>query len=198
MLTFLKPLFVRKTLLEKKMAIFTMSEFSRLFPVSGQKIKYFLERQAKEGLFLRLKNGLYMLKTDPVFEEEIANRLYQPSYLSFEYALAYHHLLPEMPYSLTSATTKPTRIFEIENKTFSYLTIKKEAFTGYSLIKTPSREILMADPEKALVDYCYFVALGKKTKNERLSWQNLNQDKIRFYQSLFRNPKLEKIMKAYA
>ena len=66
-----------------------------------------------------------MLKTDPAEEAEIANRLYQPSYLSFEYALAFYNLLPEMPYGVTSATTKPTRNFIINGLGFNYLTIKK-------------------------------------------------------------------------
>lgn len=185
--TFLKPLIIREKLLQKKMRLFTRDEFGRLFSTSQDKIKYFLEEQVKEGLFTRLKNGLYMLKTDPAEEMGIANRLYQPSYLSFEYVLAYYNLLPEMPYGVTSATTKPTRNFIINEINFNYLTIKKEAYTGYYL----KDGILIAEPEKAAADYLYFVALGKKTLNERLNWPKLNQKKLLKYCRLFKRRKLE-------
>lgn len=189
MSTYLKPLIVREKLLEKQLRLFTLSEFSRLFSVSPDRIKYFLEEQTKKGLFNRLKNGLYMLKTDPAGEGEIANRLYQPSYLSFEYALAHYNLLPEMPYGLTSATTKPTRNFIVNQTSFNYLTIKKEAYTGYLL----EDGRLMAEPEKAAADYLYFVVLGKKTLNERINFTKLNQKKLLRYCRLFNRQKLEEL-----
>lgn len=187
MSTFLKPLIVREKLLGKQLRLFTRGEFGRLFPDHQDKIKYFLEEQTKKGLFSRLKKGLYMLKTDPAGETEIANRLYQPSYLSFEYALAHYNLLPEMPYGVTSATTKPTRNFIINSTNFNYLTIKKEAYIGY-LLKDGR---LIAEPEKAAADYLYFVALGKKRLNERLNLTKLDQKKLLKYCRLFNRQKLE-------
>ena len=191
----LKPLLVREKLLEKRLRLFTAAEFERLFPVSQEKIKYFLEQQAKCGLLMRLKKGLYMLKTDPAGEMEISNRLYQPSYLSFEYALAYYNVLPEMPYVVTSATTKPTRIFIYDHKNFSYLSIKKTAFTGYFPMKKEGQTVLLAGPEKALADYLYFVVLGKKAMNERLNLLNVNRKKLLSYCRLFERQRLIQMVK---
>lgn len=195
MSTYLKPLLVRERLLEKQLRLFTGVEFVRLFPGSQDKAKYFLERQTKLGLFIRLKKGLYMLKTNPAGETEIANRLYQPSYISFEYALAYYNLLPEMPYTVTSATTKPTRIFTYDNKGFTYRCLKQEAFAGYWPLKKDNRIILMAGPEKALADYLYFVVLGKKPMNERLNLLKINRKKLLNYCRLFKRQKLTQIAK---
>lgn len=195
MSTLLKPLLVREKLLEGRLRLFTGVEFVRLFPGSQDKVKYFLERQTKLGLFVRLKKGLYMLKTDPAGETEIANRLYQPSYISFEYALADYNILPEMPYAVTSATTKPTRVFPFDHKDFSYLSIKKTAFTGYWPLKKDNRIILMAGPEKALADYLYFVVLGKKPMNERLDLLKINRKKLLSYCRLFKRQKLVQIAK---
>jgi len=195
MSTLLKPLFVREKLLEGRLRLFTGVEFIRLFPGSQDKAKYFLERQTKLGLFIRLKKGLYMLKTDPAGEMEIANKLYQPSYISFEYALAYYNLLPEMPYTVTSATTKPTRTFTYDHKNFSYLSIKKTAFTGYFPIKKEGQTVLLASPEKALADYLYFVVLGKKPMNERLNLLNINRKKLLSYCRLFKRQKLTQMAK---
>lgn len=186
--TLLKPLQVRETLLEKQVRTFTARDFENIFRSSPTKTKYFLESQTDEGLLTRLKKGIYALKTDLPSTEEIANSLYKPSYISFDYALAYYGLIPEMPYAITSATTKPTRDLVANNRGFSYFTIKPEAYTGYQLIKTARRTslkgkelhfseigndaevgaFLMAEPEKALADYLYFVSLGKRQLNDRL------------------------------
>jgi predicted transcriptional regulator of viral defense system len=193
MYVLLKSLPVREELVKKGVGIFTPLEFRRFFHTTESRAKYFLEEYTKRGLFLRLKNGLYILKTDPPLEEEIANRLYRPSYISFEYALAAHNILPEMPYAVTSATPKPTRTFAVRDRTFVYLTIKKGSFTGYTPIKRAGRTILMAEPEKALVDYLYFVSLGKKSMNDRLNLANLDKRKIAGYVTLYQRPGLEKI-----
>lgn len=61
----------------------------------------------------------------------LANILYQPSYISLEFALSYYSLIPESVYLITSVTTKPTREFAVGKLFFSYQTIKKQAFVGY-------------------------------------------------------------------
>ena len=194
MSTLLEPLQVREELLKRNVRVFTSEEFSRIFHVSTNSIKYFLEKQTDQGLFLRLKNGVYTLKTDFPNEEEIANALYKPSYISFEYALAYYGMLPEMPYSITSATTKSTRSFSISFVSLSYYTIKQEAYTGYSLIKTATKAFLIADREKALVDYLYFVSIGKRTLNDRLILKDIDKNKLLNYGKLFKRNKLIKII----
>ncbi|OGM77194.1 hypothetical protein A2188_01495 [Candidatus Woesebacteria bacterium RIFOXYA1_FULL_43_9] len=198
MSTFLKPIVVSGELLKQNIRIFTPQMFSFAYNSSRVSTKYFLETQTKNNLFGRLKKGLYFLKANPPSEEEIANALYRPSYLSFEYALAYHGVLPEMVYTITSATTKSTRLFEVENSNYSYRTIKKEAFTGYTLIKKSNRSFLMADLEKALVDYAYFVVLKKTPVNDRLFdliKGKTNIDKINKYSKLYKNRLLENLLK---
>lgn len=200
MYTLLKPIQIREELLKRNLRVFTASEFMRIFNTSPHTTKYFLETQVQQGFLLRLKRGIYTLKTDPPSEEEVANAIYKPSYISFEYALAYYHLLPEMPYIVTSATTKPTRLFTTTSSSFSYRTIKKEAYTGYALVKQDQKSFLIADKEKALVDYLYFFALHKSSENERLlenlkskdyyKTEGLNKEKIFTYTKLFGNKRL--------
>jgi len=193
--TLLKPIRARKVLLENNLRIFTPQDFSWVFKTSPHITKYFLEKQTSEGLFLRLKRGLYTLNTDLPSEEEIANALYKPSYISFEYALAYWNILPEMTYTVTSATTKPTRKFSNFISTFSYYSIKREAFTGYQLIKKEDKAFLIADKEKALVDYLYFLSLGKKGENERLDLTDLDKKLVLSYSKLYNRKGLTKIIK---
>lgn len=195
MYTLPKPLTVREELLEKGIHIFTPIEFERIFKLAKYQTKYFLEEQSRKGLLKRLKKGLYTLRTDLPSETEIANRLYQPSYISFEYALAKYNILPEMIYQVTSATTKPTRVFIVNDKAFSYLTIKKEAYTGYLLQKSEDGgSTLIAEAEKALVDYLYFVSLGKKTFNDRLKITSLDKNKLYKYASVYNRKKVNQLI----
>lgn len=185
--TLLKPINVQQQLLEHNLRIFTPLTFSRLFNSSPTTTKYFLETQVGFDLFLRLKKGLYMLKTNRSKLEVISNALYVPSYLSLEFALSYYHLIPETIYSITAITTKPTRQFSFDGVDFTYNTIKKSAFTGYSLIDKDNQPFLMADPEKALVDYLYFVILKNKVLNDRIdiTYNKFDHDKALHYASLF-------------
>ncbi|MBU3979342.1 hypothetical protein KJ980_03255 [Patescibacteria group bacterium] len=195
MYTYLKPFLVREELLKRNIKIFTPDLFSRVFGTSKEQSKYFLENQVKEGLLARLKKGIYTLKTDFPAEEEIANALYKPSYISFEYALAYYDMLPEMPYIVTSATTKPTRLFNTPYMSFAYYTIKREAYSGYSLIKSGEKSFLMAEPEKALVDYLYFESIGKKPYNDRLILKGLDKNKLLDYADLYQRKSLNETVK---
>ena len=197
MSTYLKPIQVREKLILHNIKIFTPKIFFQIFNTNKISTKHFLETQTKQGTFARLKKGLYCLRTDQPTEQEIANNLYQPSYISFEYALSYYGLLPEMPYTITSATTKPTRNFTINSSTFLYRTIKKTLYTGYSLVKTENNSFLIADMEKAFLDYYYFVYLKKVPQNDRLiarSKQKTNQVKIQSYLKQYNNSKFTKFI----
>ena len=149
--------------------VFSPREFKDFFNVSVNTASAFLKRNIKSGLFLKLRNGFYMLKDSNPPLYLIANRLYQPSYISLEKALSYYGIIPETVYTVTSITTKSTREFATPRAAFSYQRIKKSAFTGYSPRKIEGTTVFMADPEKALADYLYFVDLKKISLNDRLN-----------------------------
>lgn len=196
MYNLVKPMIVREELLKRKIRIFTTREFALLFKLDQYQREYALAQLVKEGLFERLKRGVYTLKTDAANEKEVANALYKPSYISFDYALSYYSLIPEVVYEITSATTNPTRLFNTSTLSFGYYTIKKEAYSGYTLKEEGERRFLIAEPEKAVVDYLYALTLGqrgllgKRTVNDRLTITNLDQAKIRSYGAIFESPKL--------
>lgn len=186
---------VHDTLREKGVALFTPREFSRIFRASPRQTRYFLEAYTKRGLLARLKKGLYALKEMIPNEEVIANALYKPSYVSLEYALARYGIIPEMPYTVTSVTTKATALFSVRDKEFSYKKIKRKAFTGYRPERVGKYAVFIADREKALVDYLYFVSLGKKTLNDRLILSRLERKKIVSYAKLFGREGLNELVK---
>ncbi len=77
-----------------------------------------------------MKRGLYAFPDALPPDLYVANKLYEPSYISLEFALSYHGIIPETVYEITSVTTKSTRRFEAMGKVFTYRRIKREAFTA--------------------------------------------------------------------
>lgn len=190
----LKPIIVQQTLSEKGVQLFTPSDFRRFFSVSLRAAQEFIKDHSHD-IFLKVRNGLYALRIDPPPEEAVANRLYAPSYISFEYAMARYGLIPESVYAVTSATTRITREFIVNNKAFQYSRIKAQAYRGYRAQKQGSVTILIAEPEKALVDYLYFVDLKLKILNERLDVRRMKKKTVLEYAGLFGRKRLLKLVK---
>jgi predicted transcriptional regulator of viral defense system len=188
---------IRQTILDSQIRIFSPRDLGSLLHLSPRLTLYYLQKGVKDNLFLRLKNGLYTLATDSARIEEIANRLYTPSYLSFEFALSHYNLIPETIYSLTSATPKATRDYEVGGMTYSYTTIPRNAYTGYVPITQDYRSYFIAEPEKAVADYLYLLSLGRRGHYERLDVSKLDHHKITQYLSLFARPSLIKLFKEF-
>lgn len=180
----LKPIYVQQHLQAKGVRLFSPSDFRRVFGVSLRATQEFVKDHC-DDLFLKVRNGLYALRIDQPRDEAIANRLYAPSYISFEYALSRYGIIPESVYTITSATTRITREFVVNSKSFTYSHIKKQAYRGYRTEKIGGMTVLMAEPEKALVDYLYFVNLKRKTLNERLAVRKLKKKALVEYAKLF-------------
>lgn len=190
----LKAIYVLQTLQAKGVRLFSPSDFQRVFGVSLRATQEFIKGHCDE-LFLKVRNGLYTLRAEPPREEAVANRLYAPSYISFEYALSRYSIIPESVYTITSATTRITREFVANGKSFTYSHIKKQAYRGYKAEKIGDTTVLMAEPEKALVDYLYFVSLKRKALNERLNIRKLRKKTVLEYAKLFNRKSLIKFVK---
>lgn len=190
----LKAIYVLQSLQAKGVRLFSPSDFQRVFGVSLRATQEFIKGHC-DDLFLKVRNGLYALRIEPPQEEAIANRLYAPSYISFEYALSRYGIIPESVYTVTSVTTRITREFVVNNKSFTYSHIKKQAYRGYRTEKIGGMTVLIAEPEKALVDYLYFVSLKRKTLNERLNIHKLRKKAVLEYARLFGRKSLIKLVK---
>ena len=177
--------------------ILTPVEFKRIFNISSRSTQYFLEAYTKKGIFLRLKKGLYAVKFNMPSLYLIANKLYEPSYISFESALAFHNLIPEGIYNLVSATSQPTREFATKNNIFAYHRIKKKFYIGYSPLKIKEETILMAEPEKALADCLYFSSLRKKSLPERVVLGKIKMEKLKKYLKIFKRKNMSRIFKEF-
>jgi len=190
----LKRIEVEEKLKFSRLPVFTPQEFKDVFGVSTDTAKSFIKRNLKSGLFIKLRNNFYQLKDSSPSLYFIANKLYQPSYISLEKALSYYNIIPETVYSITSVTAKSTREFETPRATFSYQTIKPEAYTGYNARNIDGFIVLFAQAEKALADYLYFVDLKKVSLNDRLMLKNIKRSKLTSYVRLFKRQGMLKLI----
>ena len=190
----LKPIYVQQTLQTRGVRLFSPLDFKRIFDVSLRASQEFI-KDHRDDLFCKMRNGLYALRTEMPHDETIANRLYAPSYISFEYALARYNIIPESTYAITSATTRITREFIVDGKSFTYSHIKKQAYRGYKTEKVGGVTVLIAGPEKALVDYLYFVALKRKPLNERLNLRSVKKKTVMEYTRFFDRKSLKNLVR---
>jgi len=122
-----------------------------------------LVRWQQKGYLVKIIKGWYCFSEYRSVENIswlASNLIYYPSYISLHSALSYYNLIPEAIYITTSVSTRKTRKFNTVIGNYSYNSIKRSAFGfGHKLIdmnsERNSRKILIADLEKALLDFFY-------------------------------------------
>ena len=181
---------------EKKLYIFNSSNICSLFGVSAVAASALLHRYKKRGFILQLKRGSYIFPDVLPPDVYIANKLYSPSYISLEFALSYHGVIPETVYEITSVTAKATRHFETLGKIFSYRKIKRAAYTGYEIQKQQGLSFNIANAEKAFVDINYLRLMNRQKPISRFNKEKINLEKALRYAKLFGNMKLISIIKS--
>lgn len=142
--------------------------------------QYQLNLWKQKGRINHLKRGLYYFTSDKrlLSSEEISFLLYEPSYLSMEFAMSVYGFIPEMVLSYTALTTKTTRRFQNDFGSFFYHHISSNLFFGYTVKEMQFGKYCIAEPEKALLDFFYF-HLGQLDGQDAIDELRLNYDEIR-------------------
>ncbi|HSV96463.1 MAG TPA: hypothetical protein VLM75_05945 [Spirochaetota bacterium] len=135
------------------------------------------------GRIVRVKKGLYILgdklRAGPFSREILANLIYGPSYISLEYALSYHQMIPEWVRNVTSVTSAKNKSFTTPVGVFTYRHLPVSLFTSgvRSIPMSDGRSFLIATPEKAIADILYFAGgLSSKAEVEDFLFENMRID----------------------
>lgn len=121
-----------------------------------------ITRLLRDGSIIRVKKGLYIFgenyRRGVICKESLSNLIYGPSYISLEYALSYHGLIPERVEQITSMTPLRSKTFQTPVGVFAYVHLHiKKISVGVTLIEAdPQHQFLIATPEKALADRVSF------------------------------------------
>jgi len=161
-----------------------------------------LDRWERKGHLRKIKQGFYSFINQPPAELFLfftANKIYSPSYISLEKALKFYGLIPEEIIQITSLSTKKTTHFATSIGDFSYRHIKPSLFWGYKMIKYDKHNVLMAEPEKAILDYLYlnphlkirddFIEMRINTTSFK---EYIDIDKFHTYLKAFKNKALSR------
>ena len=167
-----------------------------------------LAHMVKKKECIPVIQGLY--ETNPTTPGyRLANTICSPSYLSFEFALSYHGLIPEAVYNFTSATfeKKKKKEFQTPFGTFTYRDVPSAAYPyGIECVSENGYTFQIASPEKALCDELYIqspVTSQRELKELlfdglRIDWDlfcKLNMDDILFLNSKYHCTNIQKLTK---
>lgn len=111
-----------------------------------------------KGYLRKIINKYYTWNDQPLTGHRLfftANRLCANSYISLWSALRWYGFIPEGVYQVFSVTTKQTHHFDTALGFFHYQHIKPHLFFGYRPLRSEQYDILIAEPEKALLDSFY-------------------------------------------
>lgn len=178
---------------------FNLTDIRKMDP--GFDLRRLSEWQEK-GYIKMIRRGHYVfsdLQIDESILFLIANKIYAPSYVSLEIALAHYNLIPEAVYGITSISSRKTNHFITGFGEFFYHQVRPELIFGYRLVSDRGHTFKIAEPEKAILDYFYLNThlnkeedfAGLRMNGEEFKEQT-NIDKLKKYLAVFENKRLEK------
>jgi len=141
----------------KELPAFNLNDVRKFDPdFHRQQLSDWLDR----GYIQSLAGGYYLLagtQVDESYRFMLANRIYEPSYISRESALAYYLVIPETVLGVTSVSSRKTMQFDSEWGRFSYRSIKPVLMFGYRVVEQDKMiKYKIASLEKAVLDYLYW------------------------------------------
>ena len=161
-----------------------------------------LHRWIKAEKIISLRRSMYTLadryRRKTLSPAALANALYTPSYLSTLWALGFYGLIPEKVATYTSVTTRVPRRFSNKIGSFQYSSIKQDFFFGYESRMVDGHSIMIANPEKALLDHWHLNS-GEwdydRLKGMRYqSFDLLDNERMCSHASKFKSPRLNRAL----
>ncbi len=136
------------------------SSLLEIFPDDLNQIRVQLSRWVKAGKLVRIRREWYLIerpwRTREVPHAYVATQIVRPCYLSLEWALEFHGLIPEAVENPTCATTDRPRIIRAMGRSFFFHHLQPELLTGFGEVLMDGWPTAVASAEKALFDSIYF------------------------------------------
>ena len=171
--------------------------------VDPKLIRVQLSRWVKVGKIYQLRRGLYSIA--PPYQKRqphpflVANHLQKASYVSLQTALSFYGLIPEIVNITTSVSTGRPERLETPLGKYEFRHIKTELLFGYRMFEFGEQSVLIATPEKALLDLIYLQPGGDSPaylKELRLqNTEKLDKHLLRKQSEKFNTPKLQNAVK---
>lgn len=167
-----------------------------------------IKRDIDKGILFPLVRGIY--ETNALVDGFLlASYIYGPSYLSFEYALSFHNIIPERVVIYTNATFNKRKSKSYHNHfgLFTYRDVPSAAFPfSVNVYEENGYAYVMASPEKALCDLLYIkkpvtsikelkMVLFEDLRINKESFDHLKFEEIRFLSDKYKSNNIKYLRK---
>ncbi|MBW2410162.1 MAG: hypothetical protein JRF72_10220 [Deltaproteobacteria bacterium] len=142
---------------------FGYEEIARIRGIDLASAKVTASRYVRQGLLLRLKKNLYVLREvwNAAGKEDkyrFANLVQTPSYVSLTTALEYYEITTQVQQDFfESMAVRRTKEFQVNGNVFQYSKINEKLYFGFK----KEKGFFIATPEKALLDALYLMSYGR-------------------------------------
>lgn len=167
-----------------------------------------IKRDVESNILFPVVKGIYETN-EHTSGHLLSAYIYGPSYLSFEYALSYHNLIPEKVVNYTNATFNKNKRKSYHNKfgTYLYRNVPNEAYPYFvKAFTNETYSYFIASPEKALCDMLYILPPTRSMKEFRellfldlrineVAFKELNLDDILFLNEKYKSTNVRRLVK---
>lgn len=159
-------------------AVYSIQQLANLINKPKKIANVYSVRLVRKSLARRLIRGKISFAED---EFIIASQLIEPSYISLFSALLFHQLIKQVPKNIQCVATTNSREYNLLG--IKYHKIPPRLFYGYKKYKKDFSYILVADPEKAVIDAIYLDTIPKDLVEE--IYNDLDKKKLEEYMKRF-------------
>ena len=171
----------------RKNSVLKADELVRKYKLSEPAVRNTLRRYESKGLVERISTKIYINHFNQHFSpRDLVNTLRPRSYISLESALVDRGVITQNPFALTCVAPDYRQTFRGKSIIIIYRKISPELYWGCEEKTTRYNRYLIAEPEKALLDWIYLTRQeGLPTPLDEINLQFLNPVKLRAYAERF-------------
>ncbi|HEY6269715.1 MAG TPA: hypothetical protein VIX11_15535 [Candidatus Acidoferrum sp.] len=171
----------------RRNCVLRSDELARKYKLSEAAVRNALRRHEERGLVERVSTKIYINHLNQQFSpRDLVNVLRPESYISLESAMVEKGVTSQSPSVLTCVTPGYPQSFRTKSVAVVYRKISSDLYWGYEQKATRYNKYLIAEPEKALLDWIYLTRQeGLPTPVDELQLQFLNPVKLRKYAERF-------------
>jgi predicted transcriptional regulator of viral defense system len=171
----------------RKNSVLKTDDLVQTYNLSEPAVRNTLRRYESRGLVERISTKIYINHFNQHFSpRDLVNTLRSRSYISLESALVDRGVITQNPVALTCVAPDYRQIFRTKSLTIIYRKISPELYWGFEEKTTRYNKYLVAEPEKALLDWIYLTRQeGLPTPLDEIDLQFLNPGKLRAYAERF-------------
>lgn len=136
--------------------VLRLEELSHKYKRSEPVIRNSLRRYEQKGLVERVSAKLYINHLNQHFSpQDLVNNIRPKSYISLESALVEKGIINQSPSALTCVGPTHSQSYHSKSANIVYRKISSDLYWGYEEKATRYNKYLIAEPEKALLDWIY-------------------------------------------